>query len=134
MHRYIFMYIQRATLPSHKISCSPVWVWTLQIHEEPISSPWILLSPFLLSPGAEPVGTQGNYFWSRYEETRQVGQQPNTCQRCLNCRQQPWLSGLHHLLSNVTSCCKFPKKVSKSPPDLAKGSTFLVPVCRNPFL
>lgn len=131
---YTFTYIQRTTVPSHKLSCSHVWVWTFQAHEEPLSSIWILSSLFLPSLIAMPVGAQGNYFQSRYEEMRHVGQRPSSCQRCLNCRQQPWLSGWHHLLSDVTFCCKCPKKVSKSPPDLAKGSILLAPVCGNPLL
>lgn len=113
---------------------SHFWVCTFQTHEEPISSIWILPSPFLPSPAAVPVGTHDNYFQSRYEEMRQIGQQPNACQRCLNRRQQPWLSGSHHLLSDVTVCCKFPEKSPKSPSDLAEGSTLLVPVCKKRFL
>lgn len=132
MDIYTILYIERTNLPHHKLSCSPVWVWIFQTHEEPILSIWIL--PFLPSPGAVPGGAQGNYFQSRYEEMREIGKQPNTCQRCLNRRQQPWVSGLHHLLSDVAFCCIFPKKASKSPPDLAKGSIFPVPVHRNPIL
>ena len=50
------------------------------------------------------------------------------------CRQQPWLSGLHHLFSDVAFYCKFPEKAPKSPSDLAEGSILLVPAWRKKFL